>query len=297
MKVISNPVPVVVNYINQSASTSIIGFARSLLALGLLLTLIFNPINLLIPAHYLATLNQHSIKFHGNFFLMFNPAHLFVTRLLAISVLMLIISGYFMQATSILHFWITASFVLIRPAYLGGDNINMLLALLLIPVCIFDKRKNHWDNYHPGNNNFYFIQSLFLFFIKIQVAWIYFDSVFLKLHVKEWRDGSVIYYWFNHNFFGLNAPFSNIIKPLLERLPFSVSIAWGTLLFEAVTSVGFLFPGRIRWALLKWGIIFHFIILLIHGFALLFFAMSAALFLYLYPAKKSFTLNLFLNEK
>jgi antimicrobial peptide system SdpB family protein len=297
MKVISNPVPVIVNYINQSASTSIIGFARSLLALGLLLTLLFNNINVLIPAHYVATLNQHSMQFRGNFFFLLSPSHLNITRLLAVSVLILIISGYYMQVTSILHCWITASFILTRSAYLGGDSINMLLTLLLIPVCIFDKRKNHWDTYHPENNNFYFIQNLFLFFIKIQVAFIYADSVFLKLHVKEWRDGTVIYYWFNHNFFGLNAPFSNILKSLIERLPFSVSIAWGTLLFEALMSVGFLFPGKVKWVLLKCGIIFHFIILLIHGFALLFFAMSAALFLYLYPAKKSFTLNLFLDEK
>ena len=84
MKVISNPVPVIVNYINQSASTSIIGFARSLLALGLLLTLIFNNINVLIPAHYIATLNQGSIQFHGNFFFLLGPSHLNITRLLAV---------------------------------------------------------------------------------------------------------------------------------------------------------------------------------------------------------------------
>ena len=141
------------------------------------------------------------------------------------------------------------------------------------------------------------MQNLFLFFIKIQVAYIYYDSVFRKLHVKEWRDGTLIYYWFNHNFFGLNAPFSNIIKPLLDRLPFSLCITWGTLLFEAVMSLGFLFSGGKKLILLKWGIIFHFSILLIHGYASFFFAMSAALFLYLYPGKKSFTLNLFSNEK
>lgn len=297
MKVTVRLFRVVVNYINENSSPSIIGFARSLLALGLLLTLLFNPVTVLFPAHYIATLNPHSIRFHCNFFLMLGAAHLFATKLLAVSVLLLIITGYYMQFTAILHCWVTASFVLLRSTYLGGDNINMLLALLLVPVCIFDTRKNHWDNVTPANNNFYFTQNLFLFLIKIQVAYIYFDSVFLKLHVKEWRDGTVIYYWFSHNFFGLNPPFSNIIQPLLERLPISVSIAWGTLLFEAVLGFAFLFPRKIKLVLLKWAIIFHFIIVLIHGFALLFFAMSAALFLYMYPAKKSFTLHFFLNEK
>ena len=297
MKVISNPAPLILNYINQKSPKSIIGFARSLLALGMLLTLIFNDIDLLIPSHYLATLNQHSLTYHCNFFLMFNPSHLFLTRFLAISILILIISGYFMQITSILHFWITASFVLVRPVYAGGDNIYMLLTLLLVPVCIFDNRKNHWSNHYLESGIFFFMQNLFLFFIKIQVAYIYYDSVFRKLHVKEWRDGTLIYYWFNHNFFGLNAPFSNIIKPLLDRLPFSLCITWGTLLFETVMSLGFLFSGEKRLVLLKWGIIFHFSILMIHGYASFFFAMSAALFLYLYPEKKSFMLNLFSNEK
>ena len=296
MKVVSIPGKRLLKYINAGDSKSIIGFARSLLALGLLLTLVCNPINELIPARYLATFNQHTLKFHSNFFMVFGAGHLWVTRFLAIAFLLIIISGYFMQLTCLVHFWITASLILIKPAYLGGDNINMLLTLLLIPVCMFDSRKNHWELYIKVNNNTSFIQNLFLFFIKIQVAWIYFDSVFLKLHIKEWRDGSVLYYWFNHNFFGLAPPFSNWVSPVLERLPVAVSLAWGSLLFEIVLCIGFLFPGKIRWVLLKWAIMFHFMILLIHGFALLFFAMSAALLLYLWPSNKSFTLKWLTDE-
>ena len=287
MKIILNPARVALNYINHSSSKSIIGFSRSLLAISILLTLIFNDINVLIPPRYLSTFNLHAISLQWNFFLLFGTSHLFLAKLLAIVILIIVISGWFMQVTAILHVWVTVSFVLLRQVYVGGDNINMLLTLLLVPVCIFDSRKNHWDNpVHPANNNFLFIQSLFLFFIKIQVAYIYFDSVFHKLHTREWRDGTVIYYWFNNNFFGLNPPFSNIIKPLLERLPFLVCIAWGTMLLEALIAVGFLFSGKIKWVLLKWGIIFHFCILLVHGFASFFFAMSAALFLYLYPTRK-----------
>jgi len=58
----------------------------------------------------------------------------------------------------------------------------------------------------------------------------------------------------------------------------------------------FLFSPRYKLLLLKCGIIFHFSIMLIHGYSFLFFVMSAALFLYLYPAKKSFSLRI-LNEQ
>lgn len=294
MKLISNSTAAFANFLNHGSSRSIIGFARTLLALGLLLTLIFNDINLLIPPHYLATVNHQTLKYQYNFFLLFNPSHLFITRLLAVPVLLLIISGYYMQVTSILHFWITASFVLIRPVYAGGDNIYLLLTLLLIPVCLFDQRNNHWDDDVSSNTNAAYTQNIFLFIIKIQVAWIYIDSVFHKLHVKEWIDGTVIYYWFTHNFFGLSEPFSGMIKPLLLSLPVCAAIAWSTLLFEGIMALGFLFNERIKLVLLKWGILFHFLILLIHGYASFFFAMSAALFLYLYPARKSFKLNLFI---
>ena len=166
MKVISNSAALFINYINQKSSKSIIGFARSLLALGMLLTFIFNDIDLLIPSRYLATLNLHSIRYRCNFFLMFNPSHLFLTRYLAISILILIISGYFMQITSILHFWIAASFVLLRPVYAGGDNIYMLLTLLLVPVCIFDNRKNHWSNPYLENRFFFLCKTCFYFLLK-----------------------------------------------------------------------------------------------------------------------------------
>ncbi len=293
MKAFSNPVHPALKYLSRSSSWSIIGFARSLLAIGLLLTLLFNPIDVLIPAPYLASFNQGSIKFHSNFFLIFGPRFLFLTRILAIALLIMVVSGYFMQLTSILHFWITASLVLVKATYLGGDNVNMLLTLLLVPVCIFDTRKNHWDTPGPADHFGSNIQNLFLFLVKIQVAWIYLDSVWLKLHVKEWRNGTVLYYWFNHNFFGLNPPFSVMVKPLLERLPVSVSITWGALIFEVLLAIGFLFSAKVKMVLLKWGIVFHFMILLIHGLAWLFFAMSAALFLYLWPSNKSFKLNLF----
>ena len=148
---------------------------------------------------------------------------------------------------------------MIRPVFVGGDNINMLLTLLLIPVCLLDERKNHWSTPALKSN---FIQDIFLFFIKLQVAFIYFDSLHDKLRMKEWINGSVIYYWFTHNFFGLHPALTNIAEPLLRSMPLLIFIAWSTLTFEALLVVGLLFPSRYKLLLLKPGIIFHFGILL-----------------------------------
>jgi antimicrobial peptide system SdpB family protein len=218
-------------------------------------------------------------------------------QVLGILILILIISGYFLQLTSLLHFWIAASFYLLNPVKVGGDNINMMLTLLLIPVCLFDSRKNHWSIPVESDKFNHLIQNIFLFIIKLQVAFIYFDALYDKLQVKEWRNGMMIYYWFNHNFFGLHSKLIAIVNPLLRNIPVLLFIAWGTLLLEAVLVTGLIFPQRFKLSLLKLGIIFHLSIMLIHGFASFFFAMSAALFLYLYPARKPFSLNIFSNEK
>jgi len=295
MKAVSKLLHIVsIVFIEPGSSKSLVGFSRSLLAGGMLLTLVFNDMNLLFPANHLETLNLDSLKFRCNFFLIFNPSHLVITQGLAISILILVITGYFMQVTSLFHFWISASFVMLRPFAVGGDNINMLLTLLLIPLCLFDERKNHWSKATEPNN---IIQNIFLFTIKVQVAFIYFDSLHDKLRLKEWKDGTVIYYWFTHNFYGLHPALTNILEPLLRNIPVLILIAWGTLIFEALLAVGFLFSTRIKLVLLKCGIIFHFGILIIHGLASFFFAMSAALFLYLYPSQKQFALKIFSYEK
>lgn len=277
-------------FIETGSSKTIIGFARSILAAGVLLKLLFNNINFLIPPHKLHSLDLHSLKYRSNFFLIFNSAHLMEMQILGIIILAFTISGYFMKITCLFHFWISASFFMLRPIAMGVENIDMLLTLLLIPVCLFDERKNHWHRPVTTNKLNNIIQNIFLFFIKLQVAFIYYDSFHDKLFIKEWLNGTVIYYWFTHNFFGLHPALINMLQPMVTSMPVLLVFTWASLAFEALLAIALFFPARFKWLLLKCGIIFHFSILLIHGFAFLFFVMSAALFLYLYPAEKSFSL-------
>lgn len=274
----------------RASSSGIIGFSRSLLALGMLLTLIFNDIDFIIPHSYIQGLNLNALKYRCNFFLLFNASHLVETQILAILLLLFTITGYCIRITSLLQFWISASFFLLRPSYFAeGDNVNMLLTLLLIPVCLFDERNNHWNEPAVANKSATGFQNIFLLAIKLQVAFIYFDSVHDKLELKEWRNGTVIYYWFTHNFFGLDPRLSDMVQPFLLNKAVLIVTAWGTLTFEALLAAAFLFPGRAKLVLLTCGILFHFCIMLIHGYASFFWAMSAALFLYLYPSQRSFS--------
>jgi len=153
-------------FIVTGSSKSIIGFSRSILAAGVLLKLVFNDTNLLITPHQLQTLHLSSLSYRCNFFLIFNSSHLFEMQILAIIILALVISGYYVKITSLLHLWITLSLFMFRQVYISVDRIDLLLTLLLVPVCLFDERKNHW--HHPVIINKFnnVIQNIFLFLIK-----------------------------------------------------------------------------------------------------------------------------------
>ncbi|MEO6328976.1 MAG: hypothetical protein ABIO55_08590 [Ginsengibacter sp.] len=293
MKILTNRLYIALStFIAGGSSKTIIGFCRSLLAADVLLKLSCNDINFLISPHQLQNHDLHSLRYRFNFFLLFNSSHIGEMKILAILILALIISGYYMKITCLIHFWILQSLLVFREGYLGVHSINVLLTLLLIPVCLFDERKNHWYQPHSVNKFNRHIQNMFLFFIKLQVAFIYFDSLHDKLFIKQWLNGTVIYYWFTHNFFGLHPALVSILEPVLTSVPVLLLLSWGALAFEALLAVALLFPSRFKLLLLKGGIIFHFSILLIHGLVSLFFAMSAALFLYLYPAQKSFSVTI-----
>lgn len=280
----------IINWLDEHTSKSIIGFSRSLLAAGMLLQLAFNNIDSIIPVHKLQALDLNALRYRCNFFLLFNASHPVEMQILAILILAFTLTGYLIKLTSLLHFWIVASFFMFKPGITSVENIEMVITLLLVPVCLFDNRKNHWHKPFINNTFNDLIQSIFLFFIKLQVAFIYYDSLHDKLYIKEWLNGTVIYYWFTHNFFGLHPSLISFLEPFLTSIPVLLLLAWSSLAFEALLAIALIFPLRFRLLLLKYGIIFHFSILLIHGYSSLFFAMSAALFLYLYPAKKPFSL-------
>jgi antimicrobial peptide system SdpB family protein len=277
-----------ITYLDKWTSISIVGFARSILAAGMLLTLMFNNIPSLLTNDNLQTYAVPTLHNRLNFFLLFQPAHMLQMQFLAIIILLITISGYFIGLTSLLNFWIAASFYFLKPLNVGGDNINMLLTLLLIPVCLFDERKNHWHPAVTKENPNRLVQYIFLAMIKLQVAYIYFDAVLKKLQVKDWRNGKMIYYWFTDNFFGFDKAFTKYADPFLTNSSFLLILSWGSIILESIIVLGIIFSQRHKLLLLKFAITFHLLIMLIHGFSSFFFAISGGLLLSLYPGKIEF---------
>jgi len=280
----------------RNFETNTLGFARSLLAFGLLITLITNPIsnffytdlngNPLSPV-----LLQESFVNKINFFLLWGYEDVLYMKIFAIIILLTVISGYFIRITSILHWWVTWSFMLFSSAIDGGDQIASNLSLLLIPICILDSRNNHWisNDIKDDSNDLYKKVNAYFFIllIRLQMAIIYFHAAVGKFSVQEWAEGTAVYYWFNNSIFGMPNYLHPLLDPILHNQYGVLFVTHGVMIFELLLFSCLTMATSKRKYLFVPAIIFHFSIIIIHGIFSFFFSMAAGLTIYLLDINRS----------
>ena len=198
------------------------------------------------------------------------------------------------RLTAIPHWWVTASFASSSLVVEGGDQVAAILALFLIPVALSDPRRWHWGAPPALEGTALKVGSLVacscLTVIRLQVAVIYFFACTAKFAVREWANGTALYYWLVHPTFGLSQPLRPVFLPILAN-PWGVTLlTWGVLVMEALLFTGFLMEHRYRPLLLKAALAFHFGIVIFHGLFTFFLAMAGALILYLRPVDRPFRL-------
>lgn len=283
----------------KSPYTNVVGVSRSLIALGTLLTLLTNSINTIfvrkISDVYVIPLMQDEFSSKINFFFLFGNENTVFMKWFAIASLILVISGYYQKISSLLHWWISFSFLHSSTIIDGGDQIASILTLLLIPICFFDNRKNHWDSKKTENRMTNLISICFLYIIRIQVAIIYLHASIGKFSHIEWADGTALYYWLNQSFFGLPS-YLTFLNYFLENHLFVTILTYGVLIFELMLFLGLFATIRYRKKILLAGLLFHFSIILFHGIFSFFFSISAALILYLYPTYENLDIKHFVYK-
>lgn len=269
-------------YIFKIANTRIanttIGLARSILALATLFVIIFNDLD--------AILSIEGFRF--NFFTVFN---LFWAKLASILILITVIIGWKPRFTAILHFWISFSLFnrMLYPE--GGDRISVIITLLLIPILLFDNRKNHWINEVSTKKELSFSEqciNIFNHFIyttlRFQICIIYLISGISKPFLEEtWIQGTAIYYYLSSPIFGYSNWQSGIIELLLNNPYLLLMITWGTILFEVSIAFCLVASKKYYKYFLIGGITLHFLIFLVQGLSTFFLVMTGALFIYLGP--------------
>jgi antimicrobial peptide system SdpB family protein len=281
--------------------TNVYGCARTLLAASTALTLMFNSsatlfrpiagVRMQVP--YCELTSQKLGIFclaHG---------HVDVTRWLAVGLLAMVASGWRPRITGPIHWWIASSFQASASTIDGGDQTAAVLALLLLPIALTDRRKWHWSS--PSQEGVEGEWSRLLALsalvaIRLQVAAIYFHAAVAKMSVREWENGTAVYYWFTHPVFGGNHYVMTFLRPLITNSIGVATITWGTIILEFALTMGLFATRTARRVLLPLGIGFHLAIIVIHGLFSFAVTMFAALILYLRPMDEFFHLPQHVSE-
>lgn len=281
-------------YTSHSPCTPVYGLARSILALGTLITFVFNPASHLFinldEAIYTQHVTTSAIVHKLNLFFLFGPSHLGIAKLLSILILILVVSGWRPRITGIFHWWVAFSFSSVSPTIDGGDTIASIISFFLIPLCLADNRKWHWATAsNHGTDSFVnlFLWSV-LFIIRLQVCIIYLHSGVDKLRIEEWGNGTSTYYWFTNNIYGAADWLKPFIYSLMSQPLIVVSITWGTIVLEIILGMAiFMDRKTLNWRiLLMLAIVFHLGIVIIFGLITFFMSMMACLVLYLVPVSR-----------
>lgn len=277
--------PTIEKYINNNYWTNYVGLSRTVLALGTLLTLLFNSSDTLFTFGL-----QNEISYNCNNLNIISlyclTGNVMLTKAISIIVLLLVIIGIRPQWTCIPHWWVTYSFTVTSYAIDGGDQVTSILTFLLIPICLTDNRISHWKRNEADPSTVSFYRKTIAFFaftmIQIQVAFIYFNAAVGKFTVPEWLNGTAVYYWSTNQLFGLNDNIQFLFMYLLKN-PFGITfVTWGVLVFELfLFSCIFIKNKKVKEFAWIAGIVFHFAIIVFHGLISFFFAMFSALTLFL----------------
>jgi antimicrobial peptide system SdpB family protein len=267
--------------------TVLIGVVRSLLALATGLTLLFSSSQTLFLSNSsLVDKSLCTAVDAANLFCLVPTNQMHLAHIFALLVLALVASGWRPRWTGLLHWWIAWSYHQAGTFVDGGDQVNMILTLLLVPVTLTDPRAWHWQHIatkeHDLERPFARLVALgWLSFIRLQVAVIYFHAATAKFGVPEWLNGTAVYYWFGSSTLGMPNWLHPIFDPLLNSAACVLAITWGTMLLEILLVLGLLADTRYRRPLLKLGLIFHAGIAVVFSLSSFMLAMDAALLLYL----------------
>lgn len=296
----NNPISSFVAYLtNRDPFTNVYGIARSLLALGTLLTLVLTDTFVLFrPAPGITDFPIcQGVAGKISLFCLLSP-HLLLAKWIAIVILIAVVIGWRPRFTGVLHWWVSFSFMNNVVLVDGGDQVTSVLALLLIPITLFDSRKWHWTinkaapfvTLMPYEMYKRIVANSTLTIIRIQVAIIYLHSAVAKCVVPEWQNGTALNYWFTDPMFGFSDWLAPVVFPIINNGSTVTLLTWSIILLEFVLFAGLLANKKIWPVLLALGLFFHAGIALIHGLVSFAIAMSAALILYLRPLEKEFIL-------
>jgi antimicrobial peptide system SdpB family protein len=220
------------------------GLARSLLAVGSLLTLLFTSISDLIFVVDVGDSGNRCSGLAGlGLFCLGGNDYFQIKQWVAIVVLISVVSGWRPRITCLPHAYVAVSLFHNISAPEGGDQIASSVALMLVPICLSDRRRWHWLSYNSPNVTTMMSQVrtigafLGMAMIKVQVSWLYLQSGIAKLGQTAWLDGTAMYYWARNGTFGAPTWSRDTVYWLTSQPIFEAGMSWGPIVIEVAAGI------------------------------------------------------------
>jgi antimicrobial peptide system SdpB family protein len=164
-----------------------------------------------------------------------------IARAVAVAVLLVVLSGYRPRWTAIPHWYVAFSVAAGLTQPNGGDQAAQIATMLLIPVCLGDRRQWHWQPTNGGLSAGWRGAALAgMSVLRLQTAIIYGVAAGSKLAVAQWRDGTALYPVLQDPNFGMPPGLRQLVAGLLDTRQGVAVATWGTLLIETCIVVAIL---------------------------------------------------------
>lgn len=209
------------------------GIGRTVVALGQLSVFVFaEPLSLFVPVAG-SSFEDSCSTWYGQFsYFCFLPS-VDVACWLSVLGLVIVASGFLPTITCVIHAYASVSFVAVLTLPDGGDLIASAISLLLVPLLITDTRLSVWKPSSGGGGGIrQGIQVGSQFGLRIQVAFIYFNSATAKFAVEPWANGSEMYYVVRQEMFGASGWLGELSRWATSFPLVTLGMSWGAIGIE-----------------------------------------------------------------
>lgn len=208
--------------------------------------------------------------------------HVLISRIVAVSTLVVVVAGYRPRWTCIPHWYVTYSLTASMTVANGGDGAAAVLTLLLVPLCLGDDRVWHWAApARPLGARWRGSAFAAQLVIRLQLCIIYVTAAVSKLTDPAWRSGSAFYFAVNDPYLGIPTAASQMILPTLEAPWLIRTITWSVIAVQLLIALTIIGGHRMRAVAVALVVALHFSIIAVMAlpsFGLIMIAFSLAAF-------------------